>query len=98
MTDNFLQETFDNASKDTKKHFSEVFKLETTVMGLQIIAKIPVRIGNITLDIGKTLIFGTVFINLKSILDLQDKCLTGKTNVDNNLFDITGYEEEPPKG
>ena len=93
MTDNFLQESFDNAYKDTKKMFSEVFKIENTNIGLQIVTLIPIRINSITLKPGKILINGDATIRDRSILELKHKYLVGKTNIYSNVFDITDYQD-----
>jgi hypothetical protein len=82
MENNFLNEAFDYFHRPTTKNFSEVFRIEPTKMGPQIIALTTVI----------TIVNGNLTINNVSIFDLYDKQLIGTTNIANNIFNITGFK------
>lgn len=92
MEDNFLNETFDNFHRPTTKKFSEVFKIEQTKIGNQIVALTAVKVGDKLLNQGITIVNGDLTINNVSIFDLFDKQLIGTTNIDNKIFNVTGFK------
>lgn len=94
MEDNFLNDVFDNFHHPTTKDFSEVFRIEQTKIGSQIVALTAVKVGDKQLNQGITIVNGDLFIDNVSIFDLSDKQLTGTTSIDNNIFNITGFKEK----
>jgi hypothetical protein len=92
MENNFLNEAFDYFHRPTTKNFSEVFRIEPTKMGPQIIALTTVKIGDKQLNQEITIVNGNLTINNVSIFDLYDKQLIGTTNIANNIFNITGFK------
>ena len=91
MSDNYLNEIFEESNVPTTKPFSEVFKIEKTKIGYKITAIIPVKIENLQLNLGKIIINQNLFINNVSIFELQNKQLVGTTNLENNIFNVTGF-------
>lgn len=92
MEDNFLDEAFDNFHRPTTKTFSEVFGIEQTKIGYQIVTLTSVKVGDKLLNQGITIVNGDLTINNVSIFDLYDKQLIGTTNIDNDIFSITGFK------
>jgi hypothetical protein len=92
MTDNYLDDLFANSNKKTKKHFREVFKVESTELGIQITSVMPIKIEGKAINSCSTVVNLDLKIGNKSILDLHDRYLIGSTNIDNNIFTITNYE------
>jgi hypothetical protein len=92
MEDNFLNEAFENFHHPTTKIFSEVFRIEPTKIGNQIVVITAVKVGDKELNQGKTIINGDLTINNVSIFDLYDKQLIGTTNIENNIFNIIGFK------
>lgn len=92
MEDNFLNEAFDDFHRPTTKNFSEVFRIEPTKIGTQIVALIPVKVGDKQLNQGITIVNGDLTINNVSIFELYDKQLIGTTNIENNIFNVTGFK------
>lgn len=92
MEENFLNEVFDNFHQPTAKDFSEVFRIEQTKIGSQIVPLIAVKVGEKQLNQGITILNGDLFIDNVSIFDLHDKKLIGTTGIDNKIFNITGYK------
>ena|SRR5665647_463775 len=97
MPDNFIEELLDDSFKNTKMPFETIFKIEDTALGLQIVALIPVKIENLSLNLGKAIINDkdNLLIDGVSIFQLQGKYLIGKTHIDSNVFHITGWEDSP---
>lgn len=92
MEDNFLNEAFENFHRPTTKKFSEVFRIEPTKIGYQIVVITAVKVGDKELNQGKTIINDDLTINNVSIFDLYDKQLIGTTNIENNIFNIIGFK------
>jgi len=93
MEDNFLNEVFDEFHQPTLKKFTEVFRVERTKFGSQIVALTAIRIADKYLDIGKAIVNGDLKIDNVSIFNLQDKLLIGSTSIDKNIFTITGFKD-----
>lgn len=92
MEKDFLEEAFDNFHRPTEKKFSEVFRIEQTKLGNQIVALTAVKVGDKLLNQGITIVNGDLTINNVSIFDLYDKNLIGTTNIDNGIFNVTGFK------
>lgn len=92
MEDNFLNEAFDDFHRPTTKNFSEVFRIEPTKIGTQIVALTAVKVGDKQLNQGITIVNGDLTINNVSIFDLYDKQLIGTTNIENSIFNVTGFK------
>jgi len=92
MEDDFLNKTFDNFHRTTTKKFSEVFRIEQTKIGKQIVSLIALKVGEKQLNPGIIIVNSDLAINNVSIFDLHDKHLTGTINLDNNIFNITGFK------
>lgn len=92
MADTYLDDIFKDFHKETKKHFDEVFKIETTKIGIQIKSLLPIKIGDLELNKNKAIIINdNLKINGVSILELQGKNLIGTISKDNNIFNITSF-------
>jgi hypothetical protein len=92
MEKDFIEEAFDNFHRPTEKKFSDVFRIEQTKIGNQIVALTAVKVGDKLLNQGITIVNGDLTINNVSIFDLHNKQLIGTTNMDNNIFNITGFK------
>ena len=92
MEKDFIEEAFDNFHLPTEKKFSDVFRIEQTKIGNQIVALTSVKVGDKLLNQGITIVNCDLTINNVSIFDLHNKQLIGTTNMDNNIFNITGFK------
>jgi hypothetical protein len=92
MEKDFIEEAFDNFHRPTEKKFSDVFRIEQTKIGNQIVALTAVKVGDKLLNQGITIVNCDLTINNVSIFDLHNKQLIGTTNMDNNIFNITGFK------
>ena len=92
MEKDFIEEAFDNFHRPTEKKFSDVFRIEQTKIGNQIVALTSVKVGDKLLNQGITIVNCDLTINNVSIFDLHNKQLIGTTNMDNNIFNITGFK------
>ena len=92
MEKDFIEEAFDNFHRPTEKKFSDVFRIEQTKIGNQIVALTAVKVGDKLLNQGITIVNCDLTINDVSIFDLHNKQLIGTTNMDNNIFNITGFK------
>jgi hypothetical protein len=92
MEKDFIEEAFDNFHLPTEKKFSDVFRIEQTKIGNQIVALTAVKVGDKLLNQGITIVNCDLTINNVSIFDLHNKQLIGTTNMDNNIFNITGFK------
>ena len=92
MEKDFIEEAFDNFHRPTEKRFSDVFRIEQTKIGNQIVALTAVKVGDKLLNQGITIVNCDLTINNVSIFDLHNKQLIGTTNMDNNIFNITGFK------
>ena len=92
MEKDFIEEAFDNFHRPTEKKFSDVFRIEQTKIGNQIVALTAVKFGDKLLNQGITIVNCDLTINNVSIFDLHNKQLIGTTNMDNNIFNITGFK------
>jgi hypothetical protein len=93
MEDNFLDEAFNNFHRPTEKKFSDVFRIEQTKLGNQIITLLAVKVGDKQLNKGLIILNGDLTINGTSVYNLLDKSLIGTTSLDNNVFNITGFKD-----
>ena len=91
IKDNFLNEAFENFNCPTTKKFSEVFKIEQTKIGNQIIILMPIKLEDKLLNQEIIIVNNDLKINDISIFDLQDKSLVGTINKDSEVFNITGF-------
>ena len=69
-----------------------MFRIEQTKIGNQIVALTSVKVGDKLLNQGITIVNCDLTINNVSIFDLHNKQLIGTTNMDNNIFNITGFK------
>ena len=92
MEKDFIEEAFDNFHLPTEKKFSDVFRIEQTKIGNQIVALTAVKVGDKLLNQGITIVNCDLTINNVSIFDFHNKQLIGTTNMDNNIFNITGFK------
>ena len=89
MEKDFIEEAFDNFHRPTEKKFSDVFRIEQTKIGNQIVALTAVKVGDKLLNQGITIVNCDLTINNVSIFDLHNKQLIGTTNMDNNIFAVS---------
>lgn len=94
MEDKYLNEVFDEFQLPTIKKFSEVFLLQQTKIGNQIVTITSIKVGDKQLDPGITIINSDLLIDNVSIFDLQDKQLIGTTSFDKKVFNITGFKDK----
>ena len=91
--DNFLNNIFDDAFEDTKKHFIEVFKLDKSTGDTKLMPLIPIKIGNFNLDQDRIIFEPLLRLNGKLLQNLSDKILVGRTHKFSRVFEIFSWTD-----
>lgn len=93
--DNYLDELFNESFENTQKPFNEVFRIEQTGLGQQVVPLMKTKILDTVLNPGQTFLVESVSLNSRPISEFFDKILIGKIHVDSKVFYITGHIDIP---
>jgi hypothetical protein len=91
--DNYLNDIFDNVFEETKKPFSEVFKLDKSTGDTKLIPLIPSQVSGHNLDQDRIIVEPLIRLNGELLQDLFNKILVGRTHKYSRVFYIVSWKD-----
>lgn len=93
--DSYFDDLINNEYEDMKKPFTQVFRVNSTELGQQVIPLMKTKILDKLLTPGQAFLVESVSLNGKPISEFYDKILVGKLHTDSGVFNIIGHLNTP---
>lgn len=89
--DDYFNNIFNDVFEDSRKYFSEVFKLDNSNGDIKLMPLMPVKIEDHYLDQDIMLLGPLVKLNGELIQNLNKKILVGRKHKFSGVFEIDGW-------